>query len=141
MQKFSVSKWMSANLFIWGGITMALGGSNNFSTFAGLRFLLGVLESCIKPAILLITTMWYKVEEQPLRIGVWSSFAGVGQAVGGLLTYGIGHVDGTLQSWRYQFLIRGYFGIVWDIYILLPSGECCKRVSNQHDVPGDTSLY
>ncbi|KAH8892139.1 MFS general substrate transporter [Thozetella sp. PMI_491] len=123
MQKLSVSKWMSANLFIWGGITMALGGCNDFPSFAALRFILGALESCSTPAFLLITAMWYKTEEQPVRIGYWSTFLGLANATGGLLAYGIGHIQGSLQSWRYQFIIIGAASSAWGLFMFFTLAE------------------
>ncbi|KAL1854509.1 hypothetical protein VTK73DRAFT_8731 [Phialemonium thermophilum] len=123
MHKLSVSKWMSANIFIWGGITMALGGCSTFSSFAGLRFLLGALESCSTPAYLLITAMWYKVEEQPIRIGYWSTFLGLANAFGGLLGYAIGHIHGKLDSWRYQFIIIGAVSSAWGVFMFFTLAE------------------
>ncbi|KAH8749659.1 hypothetical protein BGZ57DRAFT_934936 [Hyaloscypha finlandica] len=46
MQKFSVAKWLGAHIFLWGCTCMALGGCNNLSPLAALRFMLGMLESC-----------------------------------------------------------------------------------------------
>ncbi|KAH8762208.1 hypothetical protein F5882DRAFT_305334 [Hyaloscypha sp. PMI_1271] len=46
MQKFSFAKWLGANIFLWGCTCMALGGCNNLSPLAALRFMLGMLESC-----------------------------------------------------------------------------------------------
>ncbi|KAK6437707.1 hypothetical protein LTR95_006091 [Oleoguttula sp. CCFEE 5521] len=115
MQKVSVSKWLAGNIVIWGGITMALGGCNTFGSFAALRVILGALESCSTPAFLLITAMWYTVEEQPIRIGYWSTFLGLANAFGGLLAYGIGHIHGKLESWRYLFIIIGAISSIWGI--------------------------
>ena len=123
MQKLSVAKWMSANIFIWGGITMALGGCKSFPSFAGLRFVLGALESCSTPGYLLITAMWYKVEEQPVRIGYWSTFLGLANAFGGLLGYGIGHIHGALESWRYQFIIIGAVSSAWGLFMFFTLAE------------------
>jgi MFS family permease len=121
MQKLSVSKWLSANVFVWGGICMALGGCNNFSALAALRFILGMLESCSTPAYLLLTAMWYTIEEQPIRIGYWSTFLGLANSFGGLLGYAIGNVHGSLDQWRYQFIIVGAFSSAWGLimYFLL----------------------
>ncbi len=123
MQKLSVAKWMSANLFIWGGITAALGGCNSFAPFAVLRFILGALESCSTPAFLLITAMWYTTEEQPVRIGYWSTFLGLANALGGLLAYGIGHIQGSLQSWRYQFILIGSVSSAWGLFMFFMLAE------------------
>lgn len=61
MQKSSAAKWMAVNVFIWDGIVIALRGCNGFPSFAALYFIFGCLESCATPAILLLTSMWYKV--------------------------------------------------------------------------------
>ncbi|RDW62394.1 MFS allantoate transporter [Coleophoma cylindrospora] len=114
MQRWSVAKWLSINVFIWGGVCMALGGCNNFEALAALRFILGMLESCSTPAYLLLTSMWYKVEEQPIRIGYWSTFLGLANSFGGLLAYGIGNIkNGALDTWRYQFIIVGAVSAAW----------------------------
>jgi MFS family permease len=136
MQKLSVAKWLSANVFIWGGICMALGGCNNFSSLAALRFILGMLESCSTPAYLLITAMWYKVDEQPIRIGYWSTFLGLANAFGGLLAYGIGHINGGLEPWRYQFIVVGSFSSAWGLimYFLLAESPVSAQVFQHSDV-------
>lgn len=123
MQKVSVAKWLSVNIFIWGGLTMAQGGVNSFSAFAGIRFLMGMLESCSTPSFLLMTGMWYTFEEQPVRIGWWSTFLGLAVAFGGLLGYGIGNIDGDLQSWRYQFIIIGATSCGWGIFMFFTLAE------------------
>ncbi|GAM38105.1 hypothetical protein TCE0_033r08580 [Talaromyces pinophilus] len=130
MQKLSVTKWLSANLFIWGGITMALGGCQNFSSFAALRFIMGALESCSTPAYLLITAMWYRIEEQPIRIGYWSTFLGLANAFGGLLCYLIGHIHGALgEPWRYQFLIIGAISSLWGLIMFFTFAENATAAS------------
>jgi MFS family permease len=117
MQKLSASKWLSVNIFIWGGICMALGGCKNFPSLAALRFILGMLEACSTPAFLLITAMWYTVDEQPIRIGYWSTFLGLANSFGGLLAYGIGHINGSLETWRYQFIIIGAVSSAWGLFM------------------------
>ncbi|GKZ76124.1 hypothetical protein AnigIFM56816_005099 [Aspergillus niger] len=117
MQKLSVSKWLSANIFIWGGVTMALAACTHFQPFLGLRFLLGALESCSTPAYLLITATWYTIEEQPIRIGWWSTFLGIANAFCGLLAFAIGHIHGDLASWQYQFIIIGAISSAWGVFM------------------------
>lgn len=123
MQKFSVSKWLALNIFLWGGITMAQGGTHNFSQLAALRVLLGAFESCSTPAYLLITAMWYQIEEQPIRIGWWSSFLGLANAFGGLLAYGIGQIHGELEPWRYLFILIGAVSSVWGLFMFFTLSE------------------
>ncbi|KAJ6024666.1 MFS general substrate transporter [Penicillium herquei] len=123
MQKIPVSKWLSMNLFFWGGLTMALAGCSSFNSFLALRFFIGALESCSTPAYLLITAKWYTVEEQPIRIGWWSTFLGVANSFGGLLAFGVGQIKGSLQSWQYQFIVIGAISCVWSIFMYFMLAE------------------
>ncbi|PYH79263.1 MFS general substrate transporter [Aspergillus uvarum CBS 121591] len=118
MQKLSVPKWLAANMILWGGITMALAACHGFQSFLALRFLLGGLESCSTPAYLLITATWYTIEEQPIRIGWWSTFLGVANSFGGLLAFLIGHIHGSLASWQYQFIILGAVSVGWGAFMM-----------------------
>ncbi|PYH64286.1 MFS allantoate transporter [Aspergillus vadensis CBS 113365] len=135
MQKLSVSKWLSVNIFIWGGVTMALAACTHFQPFLGLRFILGALESCSTPAYLLITATWYTIEEQPIRIGWWSTFLGIANAFGGLLAFAIGHIQGNLASWQYQFIIIGAISSVWGIFMFftLADGPSTARWLNAQE--------
>lgn len=78
---------------------------HNFATLAVLRALGGAAEACSDPAFMLITSMWYTRREQPVRIGLWYTANGLGIALGGLLGYGIGHIRGSLPSWKYEFIV------------------------------------
>jgi MFS family permease len=123
MQKLPISKWLSVNLFLWGAITMALAACGGFKSFLALRFLIGALESCSTPAYLLITATWYNVEEQPIRIGWWSTFLGVANSFGGLLAFAVGHIKGSLESWQYQFIFIGAITCAWAIFMAFTLAE------------------
>jgi MFS family permease len=68
---------------------------------------------------MLITSMWYTRRQQPIRIGLWYTANGFGIAVGGLLGYGIGQIEGSLASWKYEFLIIGALCCVWGIVMVI----------------------
>jgi hypothetical protein len=51
-----------------------------FAGLATVRFLLGVFEAGILPALLLVNSLWYTRREQPLRTALWyNTFAGVSE--------------------------------------------------------------
>ena len=63
------------------------------------RFFLGVSEAAIAPGLSAIISMWYKRSEQPLRQAGWflgNTFAGI---FGGIVAYGIGHVN-SIAPWK-----------------------------------------
>ena len=97
------------------------------------RFFLGVVEAGISPAFSLITAMWYKREEQPLRLAIWYSSTGFGTLVGTLLLYAIGHIHGSLSSWQYQFMIIGAVSSVWGlvVFAFLPDNPVSAKFMSQ----------
>lgn len=57
--------------FTQGIICMCLAAPTNFAGFAAVRCLLGFAEGAVTPAFITITSIWYKKEEHPLRVGMW----------------------------------------------------------------------
>lgn len=102
-------------MVLWGGVTVCTVAVNSFEGLLVQRFFLGVTEAAIAPAFSLITAMWYKRQEQPLRFAIWYSSAGFGTLVGTLLLYAIGQINGPLAAWRYQFMVIGSLTSVWGI--------------------------
>ncbi|KAF9074584.1 major facilitator superfamily domain-containing protein [Rhodocollybia butyracea] len=129
MQRSPSGKYLSINIFLWGALLMAQAASRNFTDLAILRILSGAFEAIADPAFMLITSMFYRRSEQPNRISMWYSANGIGVAVGGLLGYGIGHIKGSLASWRYEFLIVGALCSAWGIilFFLLPDSPPTAR--------------
>src|SRR5699024_1096352 len=85
--------------------------------------LLGMLESTVSPAFILITAQWYKREEQFMRTSIWFSCIGIGEILGGFMSYGLYKQDITIgtpiASWRLLFVIVGAITIFLGILILL----------------------
>ncbi|KAK6911067.1 hypothetical protein L486_05319 [Kwoniella mangroviensis CBS 10435] len=119
MQKVPFVSYLSINIMLWGVFLMAQAAAKNFAELAVLRVLSGAFESIADPAFMLITTMWYKSSEQPSRISAWYAFNGVGVGAGGLIGYGIGHIKGSLASWRYEFLIVGAVCSAWALALII----------------------
>ena len=109
-------------MFLWGGVTVCTVAVTSYPGLLVQRFFLGVAEAGIAPAFSLITAMWYKRREQPMRFAIWFSASGISILVGSLIFYAIGQVHGKLHPWRYQFMIVGCFSSVWGIvlWFLLP---------------------
>ncbi|KAK5941537.1 hypothetical protein PMZ80_006816, partial [Knufia obscura] len=119
MQKYPLGKYLGANIILWGVFLMLQAACSSFATLAVLRFLSGAAEACADPAFMLITQMWYTRRQQPLRIGLWYLGNGFGIAVGGLLGYGIGNIQASIPSWKFEFIIIGALCICWGIVIMI----------------------
>ncbi|RDW90915.1 hypothetical protein BP5796_02080 [Coleophoma crateriformis] len=123
MQKCPPGWYLAFNIFMWGVLLMAQAASQKFVTLAALRILSGAFEAIADPAFMLVTSMYYTRAEQPSRIAAWYCFNGIGVAGGGLIGYGVGNIKGSLQSWRYEFIIVGVLCAAWGIalFFLLPN--------------------
>ena len=69
-----------------------MGSATNFPQLAAARFFLGVLESCVNPGFVLITSSWWKREEQLTRVGIWYSSNGFIGVPSTMIFYAIEHI-------------------------------------------------
>ena len=58
------------------------------------RFFLGVAEGGLLPGLTYYLSLWYPRQMQSKRIGVFITAAAVAGAFGGILAYGIQHLEG-----------------------------------------------
>jgi len=63
-QKLRAAKYLGANIVLWGVVLMLHAVGTSFGAFFTLRILLGMLESCVAPILILIISMFYKKGEQ-----------------------------------------------------------------------------
>ncbi|GJN71494.1 hypothetical protein PLICBS_005559 [Purpureocillium lilacinum] len=116
-------------VFVWGCVTTCTVAVKSYEGLLAQRFFLGVAEAGLAPAFSLITVMWYRRREQPLRYAIWYSASGMGVLIGALLLYAIGQIKGPLEPWRYQFTIIGCVTAVWGIllFFILPDSPVTAR--------------
>jgi sugar phosphate permease len=105
----SAKKLIFWSLILWGAAAMATGIVSNFLLLAIIRFFLGVVESAVFPAMLILMTRWFTKKERsrantflilgnPVTI-LWMSI------VSGYLINALG--------WRWMFIIEGVPAIIW----------------------------
>lgn len=73
-----------------------------------VRFFLGCTEASISPGFSLITSLWYRTSEQPLRHGVWFCGNSISLIFGNLIAVGIWQIDGGLTPWKVLVLLYWY---------------------------------
>ncbi|KAF2719980.1 MFS general substrate transporter [Polychaeton citri CBS 116435] len=129
MQRLPVGRYLGANIFGWGFFLMLQAAAKDFAGLAVLRAFAGAAEACSDPGFMLVTSMFYSRRQQPVRMGLWYTANGFGIALGGLLGFGIGHIKGSLPSWKYEFLIIGALCCIWGIvmYIFLPDSPVTAK--------------
>jgi MFS family permease len=151
LQRFPVAKFMSATVIIWGIVLMCHAAADDFAGLAAARTFLGIFEASINPGTMVIFSMWYKRSEQPFRMGIWVGSAGLGYVLAGIASFGIGHIGGSMSSWRYMFLIWGAVTTAWGDYFrnlslhtadtlkVLSSFYCCPTILSRRSSLAKTS--
>lgn len=113
MQRLPTAKYLGANVAMWGLIVALNCTAHNFAGLVVLRVLLGVFESAVAPALILITSMWYKKSEQVPRMGLWYLGTGTGTIIGALASFGFQHYHADqFTSWQIMFLLFGLITII-----------------------------
>ncbi|WVQ80943.1 hypothetical protein IAT38_003050 [Cryptococcus sp. DSM 104549] len=128
-QRVHVGRFLGGIMFIWGFILMSTALCHNFSDIAAVRFWQGVFESALTPSYIIVTSMWYTRKEQPFRVGIWYSMNGLGNAIGALISYGMGLIKGTsLPSYKWIFIIEGIMTIAWSVVVFTAFPSSPMRV-------------
>ncbi|WP_020605693.1 MFS transporter [Spirosoma spitsbergense] len=108
----SAKKLIFWSLILWGGLAMATGIISNVNALIGIRFMLGVVESAVMPAMLLFLSRWFTKKERsqantflilgnPVTI-LWMS------VLSGYLIQAVG--------WRWMFILEGLPAIIWAFF-------------------------
>lgn len=114
IQRLPVAKQTGCMILVWSILLICHIWAKNYAGILVLRFVLGMFEASISPSLMVIVSMFYTREEQPLRLTLFQSFNGFATMVGALLGYGLGHATHTaLKSWQLIFLTIGLLNFVW----------------------------
>ena len=123
LQKFPLAKTVSTAVIIWGIILMCHAACQNAASFLVCRFLLGVFESFMNPAFMMLTSQWWKQKEHFMRSCLWFGFQGFGNWMGAGISHGLATyrgVDGhSFESWRLLHIITGVMTIFLGIVSIL----------------------
>ncbi|KAI0456229.1 MFS general substrate transporter [Xylaria acuta] len=132
LQRLPLGKFVGCTALVWGLLTITTPACTNFAGIAANRFLLGVFESVVNPGFVLCLSMWYRADEQPIRLVSYYCMNGVAGIFGGLLGYAVGHITTGLPQWQYVFLIFGSISLAWGVVflVLMPDLPTTARFLN-----------
>ena len=141
LQRLPIGKYSAACVIAWGTVLACFAGAKNFGGAVAIRFMLGACESAVTPGFALITSQWYTKSEQGLRTGIWFSFNGWAQILGGLLAYGIARGveehGAAIEGWQIIFLVTGLLTVAMGIVFLfvVPDNQMNARWLKKEDRP------
>lgn len=137
MQYLPTAKYLGVNVILWGLIVTLTAAAKNWAALVTLRVLLGCFEAAVAPALILITSMWYKRSEQPARVCFWYVGTGTGTIIGALTSFGFQHYVGdTFESWQIMFLLFGLITIAVGILVVvfMPDSPMSSRLTHDEKI-------
>jgi MFS family permease len=107
MKVWTPRLWLPTLTLAWGVVTTLQGVTQSFAGFLIVRFFLGVSESGLFPGIVFYLSFWYLRRERQYRVALFFGAAAVAGAFGGVLAWGIAHMDGVgnYRGWRWIFIL------------------------------------
>ena len=139
LQRLPIGKFSACMVIAWGTVLSLFAACSNFGGAVAIRFFLGVAESAVTPGFALITSQWYTKREQGFRTGIWFSFNGWAQILGGCLAYGIARgveIHGSsIAPWKIIFLVTGLLTVVIGVIFLfvVPDNQLNARFLSKED--------
>ncbi|KAF1915901.1 major facilitator superfamily domain-containing protein [Ampelomyces quisqualis] len=133
IQRLPVAKYTGAMILLWSLLLCCHVAAKNYAGILALRFLLGMFEASISPAIMNIVSMFYTRAEQPLRMCVFLAFNGMATMLGALLGYALGHAHSpVIKTWQLIFLVIGLVNFAWAWVFLwvMPDSPATARFLN-----------
>ncbi|KAL0579642.1 hypothetical protein V5O48_002338 [Marasmius crinis-equi] len=127
--KLPISKYIFVNVFMWGAVVACTAAAHDFKGLLTARFFLGIFEASVAPAFITITQMWWRRREQTMRLAMWMAMNGVTGMVGSLLSWGLGHIKGSIHPYQTIFLFIGLLTVVCSpaVVLVLPDSPTKAR--------------
>ncbi|SFQ03793.1 MFS transporter [Parafilimonas terrae] len=108
----SAKKLIFWSLIAWGALAAATGLVSNVTVLIVIRFMLGVVESAVMPAMIILLSRWFTKQERsrantflilgnPVTV-LWMSI------LSGYLIHSLG--------WRWMFILEGLPAIIWAFF-------------------------
>jgi len=105
----SAKKLIFWSLILWSGLAAATGMVSSVGLLIAIRFLLGVVESAVMPAMVILLSQWFTRAERSRA----NTFLILGNPVTVLwMSVVSGYLIDAL-GWRWMFIIQGVPGIIW----------------------------
>jgi MFS family permease len=107
--KWSARKLISLCLIFWGVCAVGCGLAKTFSQFEGARFLLGVSESSVFPATVVLLSHWFPSAERARANAFWNLCQPLAVVVSAPIT---GWLLGA-YGWQTMLILEGALPFVW----------------------------
>ena len=115
---------------LWGIATACTAAARDYRSLVAARVFLGIFEAAIAPSLMLISSQYYTKSEQAPRFSFWYCGLGIGQILGGAVSYGFQHVQNpSFQGWKVMFVVIGVVTVVIGLFtvMIIPDSPMTAR--------------
>jgi ACS family allantoate permease-like MFS transporter len=105
MQRLPLRKYFGCMCMLWGLVVAMHAVCRDFKSLAACRFLLGAIEVCTAPVIIMMLGAWYSKDEQVKRVAIWNTSSGWGNFFGGFFAWVI--YQANTFRWEALFIFYG----------------------------------
>ncbi|KAL8934309.1 MAG: hypothetical protein Q9216_005973 [Gyalolechia sp. 2 TL-2023] len=136
LQKVPVAKWLGANVVLWGIATACTAAAHNYASLMAARIFLGIFEAAIAPCLILISSQWYTKSEAAPRFSIWYAGLGVGQIIGGIVSYAFQQVQNpAFSGWKIMFIVLGLVTVIIGVvtFFILPDTPMRARFLSERE--------
>jgi sugar phosphate permease len=117
-EHWSARKFVAIMIVCWGLMAFLCGFVHTFDQLVIVRFFLGVAEGGIWPAVLVLISHWFPVQERARAYGFWMA----NLAISSIITQPLSGWIVSVSDWRTLFMVEGALPFVialplWLIFI------------------------
>jgi sugar phosphate permease len=102
-ERWSARKFVAIMIVFWGLAALACGFAHSFTQLVIARFFLGVAEGGIWPAILVLLSHWFPVQERARAYAFWMA----NLAIASIITQPLSGWIVSVSDWRTLFFVEG----------------------------------
>ncbi|KAH7227087.1 major facilitator superfamily domain-containing protein [Fusarium redolens] len=128
------SKYVATLCVCWGTAAMCSGAAKNLGGLIATRALLGVFEAGFGAGAPYFLSLFYRRKELGFRVSLLLGMSPLANCFASALAYGITHIRGSMEPWRYLFIIEGAPTVAFSVvawFFLADSPDKAKYLSEE----------
>jgi ACS family tartrate transporter-like MFS transporter len=125
LERVGARRWIARIMITWGLVSAATAFVAGPTSFAVMRFLLGIAEAGFFPGILLYLTYWFPARERARVVGLFMVALPLSGLIGSPLSAQLMQIDALgLAGWQWLFILEGLPAVLLGVVCLavLPDG-------------------
>ena len=118
-QRWSARRWIAAVMIVWGLLASLTGFIQTSTQFNIIRFLVGLAEGGLFPAVMVYLTHWFRQEDRAKAVAALMAAIPASNAVGGLVAGLLLNLHWLgISNWRWLLILEGIPPLIGGIVTL-----------------------